>query len=194
MAQNFQSSFIPKEPITTSEVFKKKKTGIVGVLVVSLFISSIVISVAMYIYEGIIKSDIQSLQSQLADADKNIDVKTIDEMSQFSQKLSAAKTIVLKHQVLSRFLESLASSTVSSVQFTDFSYNNLDNGDLSVALKGKATSYASIALQESIFSQNKYFKSISFSNLTLADKGLVSFDLNISVNPQISTYSPSNLP
>ena len=56
MAQNFQSSFIPKGPIT-EEVFKKKKAGILGILAVSLFISSIVISVAMYVYKGIIKSD-----------------------------------------------------------------------------------------------------------------------------------------
>jgi hypothetical protein len=190
MAQNFQSSFIPKGPIT-EEVFKKKKAGILGILAVSLFISSIVISVAMYVYKGIIKSDIQNLELQLADAEKNIDVKTIDQMSQFSQKLSAAKTIVLRHQVISRFLESLASSTVSSVQFTDFSYGNLDGNNLSVIIKGKATSYADIALQESIFSQDKYLKSMSFSNLALVDKGFVSFDLAISLDPQISTYSPS---
>jgi hypothetical protein len=190
MAQNFQSSFIPKGPVT-EEVFKKKKTGILGILVVSLFISSIVISVAMYVYKGIIKSDIQNLELQLADAEKNIDVKTIDQMSQFSNKLTAAKTIVLRHQVISRFLDSLASSTVSSIQFTDFNYGNLEDGKLTVNLKGKATSYASIALQESIFSQDKYLKSISFSNLALVDKGFVSFDLAISLDPQISNYSPS---
>jgi hypothetical protein len=190
MAQNFQSSFIPKGPIT-EEVFKKKKAGILGILAVSLFISSIVISVAMYVYKGIIKSDIQNLELQLADAEKNIDVKTIDQMSQFSQKLSAAKTIVLRHQVISRFLGSLASSTVSSVQFTDFNYGNLEEGKLTVNLKGKAISYADIALQESIFSQDKYLKSMSFSNLALVDKGFVSFDLAISLDPQISTYSPS---
>jgi len=189
MAPNFQSSFIPKEPVT-AEVFKKKKAGILGVLVVSLFIGAIVISIGMYVYKGIVKSDIKNLESQLAEAEKNIDKNTINEISQFNKKLVVAKAIVVKHQVVSAFLESLASSTVSSVQFTSFSYNNIEQGKLLVALQGKATSYASVALQESVFSQNKYFKSVSFSNLTLADKGLVSFDLAVVVDPQISTYSP----
>lgn len=189
MAPNFQSSFIPKEPIT-EEVFKKKKAGLFGVLAVSLFITSIIVSIAMYVYKGIVKGEIQNLQSQLAESEKNIDKKTIDEMSQFGKKLNAAKSIVFRHQVISNFLDTLASSTVSSVQFTDFSYSNLKEGSLSVTLKGKATSYASVALQENVFSKNKYFKSVLFSNLTLADKGLVSFDLAILVDPQISVYSP----
>lgn len=189
MATNFQSSFIPKGSVT-EEVFKPKKTGFVGVLVVALFISSIVISILMYVYKGIIQGDIRDMELQLADAEKNIDVKTINEMIQFSKKLNAAKTVVVKHQVISGFLNTLASSTVSSVQFIDFNYGNLEEGKLTVNLKGKAASYASVALQEHIFSQNKYFKSVTFSNLTLADKGLISFDLTIAVDPQISAYAP----
>lgn len=189
MAPNFQSSFIPKES-ATEEVFKKKKAGPVGVLVVSLFIFSVVVSIGLYVYKGIVKTDIQNLQLQLAEAEKNIDKKTISEMTQFGQKLDLVKAIVGKHQVISSFLDSLASSTVSSVQFTDFSYGNLEAGKLAVTLKGKATSYATVALQENVFSQNKYFKSVSFSNLSLADKGMVSFDLAISVDPQISIYAP----
>lgn len=189
MAPQFQSSFIPKEPVT-EEVFKKKKTGLLGVLVFSLFLASIVVSIGVYVYKGIIKNDIKNLELQLAEAEKNIDQKTINEVSQFSKKLEIAKAVVLKHQVISNFLESLASSTVSAVQFTSFGYNNLEKDKLLVNLQGKASSYASVALQESVFNQNKYFKSISFSNLTLAENGLVSFDLAIVVDSQISSYVP----
>ena len=189
MSPNFQSSFIPKEPVT-EEVFKKKKAGVVGVLVVSLFISSIIISVAMYVYKGIVKNDIKNLEIQLGEEEKNVDKKTIDEMSQFSRKLSIANDIVNKHQVISKFLETLSSSTVSSIQYTSFNYSNMDDGRLLINIQGKATGYASIAQQEDIFSQNKYFESTTFSDLTLADKGTVSFSLVILVDPQIATYSP----
>lgn len=189
MTPNFQSSFIPKEPVATQEVFKKKKTGLVGVLVVSLFISSIIISAGLYFYKGMIKSDIQNLELQLAESEKNIDRKTIEQMVSFDKKLSAVKMVVLKHRVVSNFIGLLASSTVSSVHFSSFNYGDLEKGSLAVKLKGKASSYASVALQESIFSQNKNFKSLLFSDLNLSDDGLVSFDLNISVDPQISSYS-----
>lgn len=189
MASNFQSSFIPKGPVT-QEVFKKKKAGALGVLVVSLFITSIIVSIALFAYKDVLKGDIQNLQSQLADAEKNIDKKTINEMSQFGKKLDLTKSLILKHQVISNFLDSLASTTVSSVQFDDFSYGNIRDTGLTVVLRGKATSYAGIALQENIFSQNEHFNSVSFSSLSLTEKGFISFDLAISVDPQIFVYSP----
>lgn len=189
MTSNFQSSFIPKEPVT-EDIFKKKKIGILGILAVSLFVISIIISAALYVYKGVTKNDIQNLQLQLGESEKNIDKKTIDEMNQFSKKLGVARSIILKHQVISNFLDYLSSSTVSSVQFTDFSYSDIGGGVLSVTLSGKALNYASIALQENIFSQNKYFKSVQFSGLALTGKGSVSFKSVISVSSQISTYSP----
>jgi hypothetical protein len=190
MSPNFQSSFIPKDPMTEEKVFKKKKAGIVGVLSIALFVTSIVGSIGMYFYKGMVKSEIQGLESQLAEAEKNIDKKTIGEMAQFGKKLETVKSLVFKHQVVSNFLSTLSSSTVKMIQFDSFSYGDIKEGSLSVNLKGKATNYATIALQESVFSQIKYFKSMTFSNLSLNNKGLVSFDLSILVDPQIAVYAP----
>lgn len=189
MAPNFQSSFIPKGPMT-EEVFKKKKAGMLGVLAVSLFVFSIILSIGLYVYKGILKSDIENLQLQLAQEEKNLDKETIAKMSQFSKKLSVVKSIVLKHKVVTNFLETLASSTVSSVQFVDLTYNESKNGDLIVSLSGNASDYASVALQEDVFSNVKYFKSMAFSNLGLGKEGSVSFDLEIIIDPKISVYSP----
>lgn len=189
MAPNFQSSFIPKEPVT-EEVFKKKKAGAFGVLAISLFIISIIVSVAMFVYKGILENEIKNLESQLVESEKSIDKKTINEMSQFSKKLEVVKSIVFKHQIMSKFLESLASSTVSSVYFTGFNYQGLADKDLSVALQGKAQNYTSIALQENVLNQNKDFKSATFSNLSLDGKGFVSFDLKIYFDPKVLIYTP----
>jgi hypothetical protein len=190
MAGNFQSSFIPKEPVT-AEVFKKKKAGVLGILAVSLFIFSIIVSVGAYVYKGIVRSGIENLKSQLSESEKSIDKKTIDELSDFSKKLDITKSIVLKHTVLSNFLNELASSTVSSVKFNDFDYKFADNSKtLSVLMRGEAASYATVALQESIFSKDKYFESVSFSDLALTSTGKVSFSVTLSVNPAIAVYSP----
>lgn len=193
MAPGFQSSFIPKDPIAP-EIFKKKKAGVLGILGLSLFIFSIVLAVAVVIYKNIVKDDIANLQAELAQAEKNINKESIKKMLQFSRKLDIAKSIVQKHHVVSGFLTSLASSTVSTVSFNDFSYSNLTATGLSVVLKGKTNSYASVALQESIFLKNQYWKSVTFSNLTLSDKGSVSFDVNIVVDPQIVIYNPPATP
>lgn len=189
MATDFQSSFIPKGPVTTDEVFKKKKAGVFGVLVVALFISSIVISGALYFYKGVLKNEIENMQAQLSNAEKSIDRETIGNMLDFSKKLETVRSIVSRHKVINAVMGDLASSTVASVYFTDFNYSTNSKGSLSIMMHGKAAGYGAVALQEEIFKQNKYFESVSFSNLSLDDKGFVSFDLSIVANPQIASYS-----
>ena len=188
MATNFQSSFIPKEPIT-EEVFKKKKAGLFGILVVSLFVATIIISIALFAYKSILGNEIESVKSQLVAAEKSIDKKTIGEMFQFSQKLSIVKSLISKHQAVSGLLGELASSTVISVQFTNFNYDASAKGGLSVNMDGKTDSYASVALQEHVFSQNKNFKSVSISSLQLSDNGSVSFKVSMTIDPKILVYA-----
>lgn len=188
MAPNFQSSFIPKQT-SEQQVFQKKNIGFLGFLVVLLFILSIISGVGVYIYKGVLKNDIADLEQQLADAERGIDKDTIEQMSQFGKKLDLTKSIISKHQVISGFLEYLASSTVSTVYFANFSYGDLNNGELTVNVDGRATDYASIALQEDVFSKSEYVKSMSFSGLSLSEKGQVSFDLSLSIDQKVSNYS-----
>jgi cell division protein FtsL len=189
MAPGFQSSFIPKGP-DTQQVFQKKKAGVLGVLIVSLFVFILILSVGMVFYKNMVKTDIENLKSQLATAGQSIDKKSIDEMARYSQKLSIVKSIVLKHQVISGFLNSLASSTISTVSFSEFNYDGLSSGGITVRMRGSANSYGSIALQENVFSKNKYWNSTKFSNLALGNKGTVNFEVEVSVDPEIVVYSP----
>jgi hypothetical protein len=182
MPADFRSSFIPKEPVTEA-VFHKKKTGILGMLATTLFIASIVAAGGVYFYKGVVKKDIASLQSELAIQEKNIDKKTITEMSRFAARLNLVKSIVLKHQVVSGVLNSIASSTVSAVYFTSFSYDSFSPNTLTVNLEGKATSYGTVAAQEDIFKKNKDFKSVDVSGLSLEEGGTVIFKASISVDP-----------
>jgi hypothetical protein len=190
MAPNFQSSFIPKSPMTEEKVFQKKKTGILGIFAVLLLIISIAGSVGMYIYKGMIQSNITSLESQMASAEKSIDQKSIKDMAAFSKKLETMKTLVNNHEVIAGFLNSLSSSTVATIQFTGLSYTQDKNSSLKISLKGKATSYASIALQEDVFSRDKNFTDVNFTNLNLTDDGTVSFDLTMLVSEKIAVYAP----
>ena len=191
MASNFQSSFIPtipKDP-TSKEVFKKGKTGILGMLVIILFVASIVLSVGLYVYKYILQNDITALQSELAEAEGNIDKETINEMAKFSGKLDVVRTIITKHRVVSNFLDILAKNTVSSVYFTDFHYGELMPNELSINMEGRAVNYASLALQSDIFSKNESFKFVDFSNLDLVEGGSVSFKVTVIVDPRVSIFN-----
>jgi len=193
MAPNFQSSFIPKES-PTANTFAKKDRSLAGMLAVTLFVLSLIGSAGIYFYKGMVRNDISALKAQLSESEKNIDKETIDEMLVFSKKLEVIKEIVYKHRAVSNVLAIIASSTVSTVYFDDFNYSTSPNGGLSVVLHGKALGYAAVALEESILSQEKYFKSTNFANLALSEGGLVSFDLTISVDPEAAVYSKEEVP
>ncbi len=189
MVPEFQSSFIPKEA-AAQDIFKKKKTGALGVLAISLFVISLLAAGGLYFYKSMLRGDIEALQAELAQAENAIDTETINEMAQFSQKLRVAQSLVEKHQVISAFLTTLASSTVSTVRFDSMKYNIDKSGNLEVRLSGQADSYASIALQENTFSQDKSFKSLSFSDLALSNNNSVSFSIDLMVDSKLSVYSP----
>lgn len=189
MASDFQSSFIPKGPVTTDGA-KKSSLSIIGILGVLLFVLALLGAGGIEAYKYMLKSDISALQTELANAESGIDKATINQMSDFSDRMDVVKSIVLKHRVVSRFLDTLSTSTVKTVRFSNLSFGSLTPDSLSVKLQGETNSYSSIALQEKIFSDIKYFKSMKFSNLGLQDAGKVMFDLDIVVDPAIAQYEP----
>jgi hypothetical protein len=190
MNTNFKSSFIPKEPTTTEQVFKRSGSGFLGFLTATFFTVSVLAAGGLYFYKGMLKSEIQSLQSELAEAEDSIDKKTIDEMNRFSKKLAAAREIVLRHQAVTNFMNTLSSNTVSSVQLTDFGYTYAPD-ELTVQLKGRASDYGSVALQESVlYNRVSSVKTLSFENLSLDTRGFVTFDLKVVVDPRIAIYNP----
>lgn len=172
------------------EVFKKKKAGIFGVVAFSIFITIIVVTIGMFVYKRILKSEISNLKSELAEKQATIDQKSIKEMLSFNRKLKAVKSLVDKHKIVSSVFSTISSSTVSTVQFTDFGYRYNTDNDIEVSMHGKAVDYASVALQEDVLVKTKSIKSVSFSNLGLSDKGTVSFGLVVVISPEIGIYSP----
>ena len=189
MATNFQSSFIPKETITgkSGGVGNKSILSFLGLL---FLIISIVASVGLFIYKGMLGGELEELKSSLILAESAIDKDAVEKITIFNKKLNLIKEILDKHQASSNFLGLLSSSTVSGVQFSELKYNYLSTGGLDVKLRGKSSAYDTLALQENEFSKLKEIKKAKFSNLSLVEKGLVGFELDVSVDPVISIYNP----
>jgi len=192
---SFQSSFIPKGSSggAVEQVFQKKKTSFFGAIMVMIFFLTLLLTLGIYGYKWATAKAIATVQSELKSAEASIDIETIDSMVAFSKKLSAAREVVMRHKVISNFLTLLSDNTIQSVSYDDFNYSLGSDGQLTVVLKGKALDYASIALQDSIFSELKEIKSIKFGDLSLIEGGRVSFSLNVSVDSNSAIYSPPEL-
>lgn len=114
-------------------------------------------------------------------------------MYQFNSKLQTAKLIVARHRVFSSILKEIASSTVSNIFLTDFVFD-IDDKDISkINMKGLSASYGAIAQQESILLKKSNFKSVSVSNISLLDKGEISFDVSLTLDSSLLKYRPISL-
>jgi hypothetical protein len=86
--------------------------------------------------------------------------------------------------------------TLKDVQFTSFTYNDVDNGKKnSVQLIGRAPNYKAIAEQSEQFSNDeearRYITDVVFSNLSVDPKNndFVNFEVRFQVDPEFLVYN-----
>ncbi len=189
MSQPFQSSFIPKESSNQSS-FSRKSFGVMGMIATLFIVVSVLASVGLFVYIRVLESNVSSLSNQVALSEQSIDNVVIEEMFRFNERLNSVKSIVSKHQVVSNFLDLLSTNTVNEVEYIEFQYAIMPAGNVVIILEGTAKNYGSIALQENIFSNNEFIKSVKFGDLSLSQNGRVGFRLTIEAKPEITLYNP----
>lgn len=187
---SFQTSFIPKKPITNSGVsVVRQPTDFFTILTVIILIVTGVISGGLYFYKGYLKTQITGLSDSIQKSHDSFEKETIDELSLFDKRSSAVKKILGNHIVLSPMFNLLGNLTIPSIQYTKFDQKNTDK-TFSVSVSGIASDYKSIALQADVFNSAKgrFFKNVIFSNLTKNKDNFVQFDLSFDVDPSLLSY------
>ena len=192
MAPQFQSSFIPKQNTLEKGFSHSANISLFGSISRLLFFVVFLGSLGMFGYKFMVKRNIDSLKLEIVEAEKGIDRSTIKEMSDFSEKVRAIDKILVNHQAVSNFLSLLGESSVTSLEFSDFTYSGLPDGSLEVVLKGRARDYASIALQEDVLSKEENIRTLSFGPMTLESTGTVAFSLRAVIEPRVTLYKLEN--
>src|SRR3989344_2575657 len=194
MEPKFQSSFIPKGPITsTASSFstrpKIKEKGLLAFLSLVIFIISVLLAVGIFGYKFYLKYRIEQMGSDLEKTLVTIrpEPKIIRELIRFDNRLASTKELISKHYILTPLFEFLEISPPVTVRFNNFSYVMNEQG-LKLSIRGEARGYAAVALQADIFNKSSYFKNLVFSNLTLNEKGDVNFSLEATVDDNLVSY------
>jgi hypothetical protein len=192
MDPKFQSSFIPKGPIPMSGSFSsvdhRGDRSLFGFLSIVIFVITVLLSGGVFAYKLYLNSQISQMGSDLTAADATLDPTSINEMSNLSARIKSTEDLLAHHVVLSPLFSYLETSTIQSVELTDFSYSVDDTGALNLVLDGQGSGYGAVALQANVFDQSPYLKNIVFSNLVLNDKGAVTFTLSATVDPTLVSY------
>ena len=191
MEKEFQTSFIPKKPLAEERAPERNRpTGIVFLLSLLVFVASAVFGGGVYLYRSYLEKRIVSMEESLRLAEGEFERGVIDELELLERRLNAAGEILSAHVSISPVFRVLEDVTLPTVRFTSFSYGKDETNPnlFLVDLKGEATSYTQIALQSDLLGKNKNLKNPIFSDLTLGDKGTVSFNLSFSLDPSFVLY------
>jgi len=189
MEPKFQTSFIPKKPIVSSQGVAKESINFFMIIAVVIFLGSIVLSAAVYGYKFFLDKNIKDLQSSLVTASGQFDQDFISSVNRLNTRIETSKDLLNKHVSASTIFGFLGSHTLKTVSYTDFTYSLDNDGTIKVVLKGVAQSYGSIALQSEEFGkQNQYIKSPIFSDLNPDQNGNVVFTLTALLDKNLISY------
>jgi hypothetical protein len=191
MENSFQTSFIPKKPITTTAVSSyKSPTSLITVFFVFLLVGMGCVAGGLFFYKIYLQNQEKVLSDSLTAASGSFDKSTVDQLQLFDKRVTVSKQLLASHIVMTPLFTLLGQLTIPSVQFTKFTQNDDDTTGFSVKLSGVAQDYKSIALQADAFNtdQGHSFKDVVFSNLNKDTSGKVLFDISFTVDPSLLSY------
>ncbi len=189
MENSFQTSFIPKRPINSTEKVDKAPKSIFTILSIIIFIIVILSSIGFFFYKRHLINQKEILSASLLKVRGSFQKDIIDELELFDKRIKTSKSILNNHIVLSPTFKLLGDLTIPAIQYTKFEQTFTEKG-FHVNLSGISKDYRSIALQADIFntSRGQYFNNIIFSNLTKNKNNYVIFSLEFDIDPSLLSY------
>lgn len=194
MENSFQTSFIPKKPISTVDSLRKKPTSFFSVITIIFLVAMSIAAGSLFLYKSYLIKQKEVLSSSLLKVRDSFEQDTIKELELFDKRSTAAKEILDGHIVLSPMFEVLGNLTIPSIQYTKFEHYT-DQKGFYVKMSGIAHDYRSVALQADVFNSSKgrYFKNVVFSNLMKNKNNYVVFDIEFNVDPSLLSYEKNSL-
>lgn len=184
------ASFIPKKPLTESRS-RGGMGGVLFLLALLIFLSSLVAGGGTFLYLGYLKSAIAAKDESLKRAEGAYDAGVIQDLIRLDGRIAQAKSLMDKHVATSAFFSYLSESTLESVQFTEFAYTLGGDGTADITLIGKGINFSAVALQSDEFGASRVLRDVIFSGITVGARGEVAFAVSATVDSSYLLYRKS---
>jgi len=190
METKFQTSFIPKQPVTEAAKHHTSAASLFFLVAFIMFMASLAAAAGVFLYSRVVDTNIAEGNKQLALNRNAFDPNTIQQYTRLNDRINAVYSLLKLHRSPSTLFQVLSNVTLKTVQFTDFQYT--DTGDkINLSMKGQAYNYETVALQAQAFTDpalRNVFKSPIFGDLNLDNLGNVSFSFTTQVDPFLVNY------
>jgi hypothetical protein len=195
MNNQFETTFIPQQPILRVEGASRSGEPVNFALILSLvvFFVTIGISVGAYLYRNQVELRVLEKGKILQAAENDFNIDEISTYKRIDSRLSLAKKLVDEHVISSAIFSLIESSVAQNVGLTSFSFDkdsrtSGSSGGDSVTLAGQAPSYAAVYFQvESWRALRPQVQSVEVTSMNLDDKsGVVGFSAVLTIDPSYS--------
>lgn len=190
METKFQTSFIPKQPVTSEAPHHTSAASLFFLFSFIIFMASLASAGGVFIYSEIIKKNINDGKNQLTLNRNAFDPNTISQITRLNDRINAADFLLKKHKSVSTLFLVLSNATLKNVRFSDFNYAGAED-KIVLSMRGQATSYETVALQAKEFTNpnlKNVFRSPLFGDLTLDAQGNVAFSFATNIDPLLVDY------
>ncbi len=189
MDPQVQASFIPKKPLTGERGGRGGFSGLIFLVALLIFITSIVAAGAAFFYRGYLETSLNSKKDSLSKYQAAFDLPTIQALVRFDSRINQAKTVLSNHIAPSGIFYFLSQQTLVNVQLRAFTYALGADGSAKIDVTGVADSFSTVALQSDQFGASKVLKDVIFSDITVETGGKVAFHVTATVDPSLILYS-----
>ena len=199
MEGQFQTSFIPKKPVTAKSSGGPKGVSVILLLAIIIFLASASGAAAVFIYQTYLQNSISSMQKSFQLSENAFDPESVSTYAILNKRISVANSLLKNHIAVSNLFSVLGQSTLKTVRFSSFSFVVGASGKSTLVMKGQArdnnNNYNSVAKQAEVFSENpvsKYITNPIFDGLNTDQNGNAVFNFTADIQNSQILYS-SNL-
>lgn len=190
MEPKFQTSFIPKRQVSVGpeKTFRSSEgTNIFSLAATIFIIATALMYGGLFFYKKSLIDGIAQVNQEIADARAAIDPDTITKLLDANARMKATLGLLERHVVTSNFLVFLGDSTIRSLKFNDFTYQNKE-GTPTISVAGQVKSYNGLAYQQKVLEDNELVKGTNFSDIVLGDNGDIKFKLESKFDSTLVSY------
>ena len=196
MEGKFQTSFIPKKPLTPKTQRLDGGISILSLLAGLMLAVSIALAAGVFLYEAYLTKDIVAKKASFKANEEAFDPNSVTTYSTLNRRITVSQALLSKHIAPSSIFDVIDQATLKTVRFMDFNFAYVNDKKVGLTMKGQAVNYNSVAKQSDVFSENptsQFIHNPIFADLDLDAKGNVTFSFTGDIDAQKILYS-NNLP
>ena len=184
------TSFVPRSTSVAARQLRTNFTGTFGFFAYIIFGIILVLTLSIFFYDRILAGTLTSRDAALAQAQKAIDIATVEGFVQLRDRLNAGALLLANHVALSKFFKLLETLLPASVRFNSLHLTIDDTKKVKLEGLGIAKNFNALATVSTAFAKDGHIKDAIFSNIVVTKDGSVSFALSATLDQKVVDFSP----